>query len=418
MKKKSIEIQRGHIVVRIHPVTQKKNGRDYKNYFVSDYINGKRKQWSFANLSEAKGKAEEIADEIIKGGAEQWELPLRVEIRRALESIEAIGLSILPACQLFAQAVATLGTHQHLLAACDYWKRNAAARLITAKLVTDGISEYQAGRQRQISFRRHKTETTYFKAFKKQFATKLLHEIEPADVEDFLNQTEKWGTVTRNDFLTSLSAFYRHAHLRRWAPKEHNPATAIKRRRNPTNTIQIFEPAEAQQMFDRLSVKAPEIIPFLALWCFAGIRKDEIGRMTWAQVNQGLTSGFIELQANQTKTGEGRIVPVMDNLRAWLTAFGRETGTVMPAFWLTATKSAENRMDDISRSISRRTGITWKENGPRHSFGTYYFKLRKDPGEVTLAMGTSLQKFQKHYWSKSRIVTEDVAKAWFRIMPK
>jgi hypothetical protein len=97
--------------------------------------------------------------------------------------------------------------------------------------------------------------------------------------------------------------------------------------------------------------------------------------------------------------------------------FGQQTGTVVPAVWLTATKSAENRMDEISRSISRRTSITWKENGPRHSFGTYYFKLVKDPGEVTLAIGTSLQKFQKHYWSKSRIVTEDVAKAWFGIVP-
>jgi hypothetical protein len=126
--------------------------------------------------------------------------------------------------------------------------------------------------------------------------------------------------VTRNDFLTSLSALYRHAHLRRWAPKEHNPATSIKRRRNPTNTIQIFEPPEADLMFARLSAKAPELVPFLALWCFAGIRKDEIARMTWAQVRQGLASGFIELQASQTKTGEGRIVPVMDNLRAWLTS--------------------------------------------------------------------------------------------------
>jgi hypothetical protein len=44
-----------------------------------------------------------------------------------------------------------LGTHQQILEACDYWKRNAAARVITAKLVTEAVAEYQAGRQRGIS---------------------------------------------------------------------------------------------------------------------------------------------------------------------------------------------------------------------------------------------------------------------------
>ena len=60
----------------------------------------------------------------------------------------------------------------------------------------------------------------------------------------------------------------------------------------------------------------------------------------------------------------------------------------------------------------------WRDNAPRHSFGTYYFKITKDPGEVIKAMGTSLKEFETSYWNKSRLVTEDSAREWFGIYPE
>lgn len=33
-------------------------------------------------------------------------------------------------------------------------------------------------------------------------------------------------------------------------------------------------------------------------------------------------------------------------------------------------------------------------------------------------MGNSLEKFQRHYWSKSKVVTEDTAKEYFEVKPE
>ena len=62
--------------------------------------------------------------------------------------------------------------------------------------------------------------------------------------------------------------------------------------------------------------------------------------------------------------------------------------------------------------------MKWKQNAPRHSFGTFFFKVCRDPGQVVSEMGTSLQKFEKNYWHKSRTVTEQMAQDWFKIFPE
>lgn len=142
----------------------------------------------------------------------------------------------------------------------------------------------------------------------------MLHQIEVGQLEDWLNGMTKWGIVTRNDVLTSISALYRYGQARRWVPSDFNPAKGIKRRKHLGNTIAIFDPREAEQIFARLSVRATELLPLFALWCFAGIRKDEIARMTWPQVNQGLASGHIELMAGSSCAGHGEPAGVADPL--------------------------------------------------------------------------------------------------------
>jgi len=119
--------------------------------------------------------------------------------------------------------------------------------------------------------------------------------------------------------------------------------------------------------------------------------------MTWTQINRALVTGFIELQAADTKTGRRSNCSGTDNLRAWLIQYRREAGSILPAYWLSQSKSGAFRLAEITRYISRTTGVVWKDNAPRHSYGTYLFKLKKDPGLVTAAMGTS--------WKSFRIIT-------------
>lgn len=74
-------------------------------------------------------------------------------------------------------------------------------------------------------------------------------------------------------------------------------------------------------------------------------------------------------------------------------------------------------MDELGRYIERKTGVEWKANGLRHSFGTYRFKSIGDPGQVIDEMGTSLRNFERHYRSRSKIVTPALSLAFWEIRP-
>jgi len=47
----------------------------------------------------------------------------------------------------------------------------------------------------------------------------------------------------------------------------------------------------------------------------------------------------------------------MPNLRIWLTRFSKKEGYILPAYWLTPTKTAENRLNELPRHIRRKLAV-------------------------------------------------------------
>jgi hypothetical protein len=77
-----------------------------------------------------------------------------------------------------------------------------------------------------------------------------------------------------------------------------------------------------------LNYSRPELVPFLALGAFAGLRSAEIGRLDWEEVH--LADRIIEIKATKAKTASRRIVPVTENLAKWLAPYAKEEGRVVP----------------------------------------------------------------------------------------
>ncbi|HVK59684.1 MAG TPA: hypothetical protein VM735_12945, partial [Candidatus Kapabacteria bacterium] len=123
MTKKFFEVKRGNVVVKVYERHRTKAGRSYPEFIVDDRSSGGRKFWTRSTLADAKVKAAEVAEAIQKGNvpASRWESGLRLELRKALETLEPTGMGILPACQIMAQAVRMLGNPDDLLAACQHW---------------------------------------------------------------------------------------------------------------------------------------------------------------------------------------------------------------------------------------------------------------------------------------------------------
>ena len=135
--------------------------------------------------------------------------------------------------------------------------------------------------------------------------------------------------------------------------------------------------------------------------------------MSVTQVREGLLSGGILLPASMAKTNRSRTVSICTNLRAWLTGYLPSDGPLLPAEW-----QAMERLDELPSFASRKSGVPWLRNGPRHSFGTYFLRLSGDPGKTTAEMGNSLAQLDRHYHSHAKAITREVAERCFAVMPK
>lgn len=406
---KRIEVRCGNVVVTIYRTRRIKNGKTYVSHTIVDFSGGKRRLRYAAKLDKAKAMAKAIAAATVQGKSDvvNWEDGLRVEIRKAIEAVATTGVSILSAAKFFSEAVKILGGHDQLLTACQYWTQKRPDKPIIPKTCNEAAEVLNA-KQAINSARRQRNVAYNLDMFTRRFGSALLHTVEPVELKDYADG-KKWSPKTYNEFLATVSLLYKEAKFRGWVSADCNPAKAIKRQKLKASPIHIFEPWEARRLLNRIS---GDLVPFFALWLFAGIRKEEVSRMNWQQVNRGLETGRIYLEANQTKTGQARSVPVQDNLKMWLLAHRKNNGDILAADW-----KGIDRLSEITRYASRKTGIVWQGNAPRHSFATYFFKLNKDAGATVSAMGTSLAKFQKHYWNRSDSVTEAVAQEWFNIRP-
>ena len=67
-----------------------------------------------------------------------------------------------------------------------------------------------------------------------------------------------------------------------------------------------------------------------------------------------------------------------------------------------------------NRQSREASGVKWKRNGLRHSFGSYRMEQTKNEGQVALEMGNSPQVVKDHYFE---IVDERAAKEYWSIKP-
>ena len=105
-----------------------------------------------------------------------------------------------------------------------------------------------------------------------------------------------------------------------------------------------------------------------------------------------------------TKTRSRRLVPISENLRAWLQPLAQVNGRVV-------------NYHEIGSSICiicRRIGFAWKRNALRHSYISYRLAQMPDTARVALECGNSPDVIFKHY---RELVTPDQAKEWFSLMP-
>src|SRR5439155_5243916 len=162
-----------------------------------------------------------------------------------------------------------------------------------------------------------------------------------------------------------------------------------------------------------LAVARDELVPWLSIGGFAGLRSAEIARLDWCDVN--LQERHITVAAGKAKTGSRRVVPISDNLFTWLEPHAQPEGPVnVFASWWNEVAEIAGAVNAARKKAGKKANFVWHHNGLRHSFCSYRVALTSDVAKVSYEAGNSPAMIHKHY---KALVNEKTAKEWFAIMP-
>ena len=269
-----LQVKSGSVTV---PVYRCGDGR-LPRFFIAYYRNGQRVRQSFSTIDEAKREAQVAARQIAAGLAKATGLSIaeREAYDAAKAILEAAGIPLLSAVEEYAQCRKILEGKSLLAAVSDYAQRNKGVR-IGAKL-PDLIEEFLAAKKQDGASDRYLYQLkSDVKRFAEAFPLPILH-IKSHQIDEWLR---KLGGAprTRNTVHTSIRTFFSWAKARSYLPKnEATEAEAVSKVKVGDTETGIFTPAQIKSL---LAIATPEMIPFIAIGAFAGLRAAEIARLDW-----------------------------------------------------------------------------------------------------------------------------------------
>ena len=213
-------------------------------------------------------------------------------------------------------------------------------------------------------------------------------------------QIDEWlrglgvGAVTRNTFRRRLAVLFSFAKRRGYVNE--NPVADVERAKERETEVEILSVSETARL---LGCADSDMVPFWAIGGFAGLRRAEIERLAWSEVD--FEADVIEVKAAKSKTASRRLVTMQSNLCRWLAPYRGNTGRVCPI-------NLQQRIN----ADRERAGLRaeWPHNGLRHSFGSYHLARFNDAAKLALEMGNSPAMIFRHY--RELVKPKDAERYW------
>lgn len=356
------------------------------SYFTGEGSRRKRIQKGFETKRDAMKWAKEVEKGLIAHGRLDHEIT-----RKERQAVIAFR-------EIVAQLPAKVETPSLAQIVEDY------QRLIDGRrysiFVSDLIDEYlESLSAKKLSQKYVDTMRHRLLRFDGDFGGRLACEITTELVEGWLHRLFL-ADVSVNHFRAALQQLFNFA-IKLKVISE-NPINEIAKLKTKANEIGVLSPTQAESL---LHHSPEEIRASIAIGLFAGLRRSEISRMSWGEID--LEQGFIEVKAKNSKSAARRLIEIRPCLREWLIPLWQRSGGVMPTEMV-----YRNRLEKAKKSA----GITeWPNNALRHSFASYHLAAFQDASALALEMGHSTTRMIfEHYRA---LVTRSAGESYWQIMP-
>ncbi len=353
--------------------------RKYKHprlrFVVRGKVNGQWARKYFETKVEAQTYSEQKNIELLNQGREGIEFPssLRVMAQDCQFRLQQRGKTITDATAHYLQ---------HL----DAIAKSCTVEALVAELLKVRKADGASARYLQDL-------TSRLKRFAKDFGARLVAEIKTQEVDEWLRGLAV-APVTRNNFRRVLGVMFGFATGRGYA--SHNAAAAAAKAKQIDSEVGILTVPQTAKLLESASAA---LVPFIAIGAFAGLRPEELTRLSWDEID--LEANLIEVKARKSKTARRRHIKIQPNLVKWLMGHAKATGQVAPT----------NLRKEI-KIARERAGISdWPNNALRHGFASYHLAKFRDAAALALEMGhTDSDMLFAHY--RQLVKPRDAARYW------
>lgn len=387
--------------------------RGVPHFTLCWYEGATRKRRLFAHIEDAKREGLVQVHQLARGESEIIRLTgiERLEYLRARDCLKELNISLDVAAAEFRDAKRLLKDASVLEAARFF----ASTKLVDVpeKPVSAVIEEMLVAKGEEgLSARYLRDLRSRLTSFNQGFSCNIAS-INGASIREWI-QNRPIGNRSRNNYRIAIQTLFSFAKSRKYLAPDWHEMDSVPVWKESEAEIEVFTPDEMRIL---LALAESPLRLYLAIGGFAGLRTAEIERLDWSEIN--LAQGYIRVLANKSKTGSRRLVPITDNLRAWLMPLALSSGKVV---------ALENIANGIERLITKVNAHrratskvpqpekwTWKHNALRHSFCSYRLAWVKSAAQVALEAGNSPKMIFAHY---RELVTEKVAQDWFSLRPE
>ena len=358
-----------------------------------------RQRRNFADVDLARREAASLAQHLADGDMEALKLTGRekqiyVEAERA---IAATGLPLHSVAHEFARAFDILGG-ANIVEAARYYRKYADVDLPQVS-ATEAVAKLHEAKEAEGLSTVYLNDIRWLLGdFGRDFQCPL-SSIQPEDLRTYLN-AKRIGLVAKDNRRRLLVVLFNFAKAQGWLrANEETAADALGTYKIKRREVEIYTPGEIRRM---LNAADADFVPYLALIAFGGVRSAELYKgLMWQSIN--FERGYIIVPAAIAKTGRKRKIVMPENLLEWLASFRVKSGPIFKAH-------PRRRIEKVVKA----SGVKWKHNALRHSFGSYRMEQTKNEGQVALEMGNSPQVVKDHYFE---IVESHAAKEYWSIKP-